>query len=127
MFKGKSVSLENLAKTFEEAFSHQATVRPVILDVGSVTMNNVALQNDQLKIECNKALDILDWLSKSGALVLDQCSIHVFVGVNHDFQKSLMDSIVQENRNPIAEMHETLVKTAQLCHGKRLLVKRDLP
>ena len=45
--------------------------------------------------EKNSALDLLDALTQSGALCLEDVSLHVLIGVTHCFDKTLVDTILQ--------------------------------
>jgi serine/threonine protein kinase len=59
-----------------------------------------------------KALDLLDALSRSGTLGISEAELHVIVAVTHHFDKSLLNTVVQDNLYPI---HEALQATRILC------------
>lgn len=45
--------------------------------------------------ERNKAFDLLDALTKSGALSVDQASLHVIIASTHCFDKTIINTLVQ--------------------------------
>jgi hypothetical protein len=60
-----------------------------------------SLGKDELRTEKNKAFDLLDALSKSGALPLGNCQLHVLIVVTHCFDRTLMETVFRDNVNPI--------------------------
>lgn len=51
-----------------------------------------------------KAFDLLDALSRSGALSVDHASLHIVIAATHCFDKTLMDTVIQDNVNPIEKV-----------------------
>ncbi len=47
--------------------------------------------------ERQKCFDLLDALTKSGALPIDYASLHVVIAATHCFDKTLMNTIIQGN------------------------------
>ena len=76
------------------------------------------ITSDRLKSEKNKAFDLLDALTKSGALVLEGCSVHVVIGSTHCFDLSLMALLVQDNVNPIEVMERSAAIVASVIHQR---------
>ena len=58
------------------------------------------LKEDQRK-ERSRAFDLLDALSKSGGLTLKGCTLHIVVAATHCFDLDLLNTVVQDNINPI--------------------------
>ncbi len=97
-----------------------AKLRPTILKVGdnwkhkfkksilSKEATRVMNEQDQSK-EKNKAMDLLDALSKSGALSLDTVELHIVVVSTHCFEKTVVDTVIQENENPIEHIERSLL------------------
>jgi hypothetical protein len=70
------------------------------------------------KTEKNKAFDLLDALTKSGALAIDEASLHVVIAATHGFDRTLLDTVIQDNVNPIEKVERSLVIVGSLIHGR---------
>merc|ERR1712137_205345 len=66
--------------------------------------------------EKNKAFDLLDALTKSGALQIDCASFHVVVAATHCFDKTLLNTIVQKNVNPIEKVERSALIVSSTIH-----------
>ena len=77
--------------------------------------------------ERNKAYDLLDALSKSGVLEIDCASLHVILAATHCFDKSLMNTVIQDNVNPIEKVERSSLIIATSIHEKNAaqLVNED--
>ena len=71
--------------------------------------------DDQSTEKC-AAFDLLDALTKSGALVMHSASLHVVIAATHCFDKSLMDTVVQGNVNPIERVERSALIMASTIH-----------
>ena len=70
------------------------------------------------KSEKNKAFDLIDALSRSGSLALQQTSLHVVLAATHCFDVDLINTVVQDNVNPIARVETSELILASTIHGK---------
>ena len=88
---------------------------------------STTLYESQQKVEKNKAFDLLDALSRSGSLDVDDAFLHVFIAATHCFDKSLMDTIILDNVNPIEKVQRSLLIVSQTIHDAPLqsLIKSD--
>ncbi len=68
--------------------------------------------------ERNKAFDLLDALSKSGALVFEDASLHVVIAATHSFDRTLLDTVIQGNINPIEKVERSLMIMASTIHRR---------
>jgi hypothetical protein len=80
--------------------------------------NERSLRTDEQGEEKAKAFDLLDALSRSGVLSIEAASLHVVLAATHCFDKTMMDTIVQENVNPIEPVERSMLIVAGVVHGK---------
>lgn len=70
------------------------------------------------KTEKHRAFDLLDALSKSGALPIDDASLHVVLAATHCFDKTLLDTVIQDNVNPIEKVERSLMIVGTTVHAR---------
>jgi hypothetical protein len=63
------------------------------------------------------AFDLLDALSKSGALNIDQADLHVVIAATHVFDKSVLETVIQNNINPIEKVERSMLLMASTIHA----------
>eukprot|EP01033_Poteriospumella_lacustris_P003216 gene3216-2367_t len=128
-----------LDAAFDELDPHQHAVRPTILHTGATwefvkqkplavsggsngtasaaappkTLVNEAMQGRHR----NKAYDLLDAITRSGGLTLEDCELHVVIAATHAFDRSLMNTLVQANENPIEDVERSSAILASTLHA----------
>ena len=120
-----------IPKTLETNFDVQncGSVRPTIIKVGpSFTKKSqmgllqqpttTSLDSDQQKTEKNKALDLLDALSRSGELIMDESSIHIVIVSTQCFDQTLINQVIQRDCNPIDLIERSTLVMAKAVHEK---------
>lgn len=119
-----------LDRKFEE-LDEDSALRPTIIDVGPVwqkksqkgllsTPDTETLANDQQLLEKVKAFDLLDSLSRSGVLSIDQAELHVIIASTHCFDKNVVDTVIQDNVNPIEKVERSTLIVATTIHNKHV-------
>eukprot|EP00012_Vannella_robusta_P001713 CAMPEP_0206186944 /NCGR_PEP_ID=MMETSP0166-20121206/2702_1 /ASSEMBLY_ACC=CAM_ASM_000260 /TAXON_ID=95228 /ORGANISM="Vannella robusta, Strain DIVA3 518/3/11/1/6" /LENGTH=889 /DNA_ID=CAMNT_0053602421 /DNA_START=1 /DNA_END=2667 /DNA_ORIENTATION=- len=85
--------------------------------------STLTMNREEQHQSTQQAFDLLDSLSRSGILDMIEAQFHVILAVNHCFDKTLMNSLVQDNVNPIEKLERsTLIVTSTLhsCSYKDL-------
>jgi len=67
--------------------------------------------------ERKRTFDLLDALTKSGCLGIDQAALHVVIAATHCFDKTLMNTLIQDNINPIEKVERSSLIVASTIHG----------
>merc|ERR1712224_375431 len=62
------------------------------------------LSKNQIASEKNRAFDLLDALSRSGCLSIPFSELHILICVTHRFDKNVMETLIQDNINPIEKL-----------------------
>eukprot|EP01082_Thalassiosira_pseudonana_P012433 g11301.t1 g11301 contig5:555219-557969(+) len=113
--------------TAVEKAGKETALRSTIIKTADVWMRNrqenlltamkeQTLHPDDLKMEMKKAFDLLDALTRSGALPIKCSQLHVVVAVTHGFEEDLMNTIIQDNVNPIEKIEmSTLLFASAIC------------
>jgi hypothetical protein len=103
-------------------------LRPTILNTGPTWTKSSkksllspavssSLYNEEQRKERERAFDLLDALTKSGFLQLDDAALHVVIAATHCFDKSLVHTVIQDNINPIEKVERSSLIMASTIHG----------
>eukprot|EP00475_Leptophrys_vorax_P043016 TRINITY_DN8150_c0_g1_i1.p1 TRINITY_DN8150_c0_g1~~TRINITY_DN8150_c0_g1_i1.p1 ORF type:complete len:920 (-),score=216.91 TRINITY_DN8150_c0_g1_i1:129-2636(-) len=86
-----------------------------------------SLNSSKIDEEKDRAFDLLDALSRSGGLPFDEASLHVFIGMSHCFDQTVLDTLIKKNVNPIERVEQTCLLVASTIHEKPVkeLIKDD--
>merc|ERR1712137_571668 len=74
------------------------------------------LTPELLKEEKNKTFDLLDALTRSGNLAVDDASMHVILASTHCFDQTLMNTVIQQNKDPIEKIEKSILIVASTIH-----------
>ena len=110
-----------------EAFDEDGALRPTIINPGDVWSRTASkgllaapttatMSSKEQKDEKNRAFDLLDALSRSGALPIEHASLHVVIAATHCFDKTLLDTVIQGNVNPIEKVERSVMLVATTVH-----------
>jgi len=75
------------------------------------------MSSDDQRVERNKAFDLLDALSRSGDVPMSHSELHVIIASTHCFDKSVVNTVVQDNVNPIEKIERSNLLVASQIHG----------
>ena len=67
-----------------------------------------------------QAFDLLDALTKSGAISLTDASLHVLVAATHVFDRSVLETLVQRDVNPLEKLQRSVLVMLQTLHARPL-------
>jgi len=115
-----------------ERFDEDSALRPTIMKVGKVwekssqaallaDPSTSSLNTDEQRNEKDRAYDLLDALSRSGCLSIDDASLHVVLSATHRFDQTLMDTIIQQNVNPIEKVERSTLIVASTIQNKEVV------
>jgi len=110
-----------------EKLDNDNCLRPTILKPGNVwskrekkkllaDFTSRTLHGDEQRKEKNAAFDLLDALTKSGGLPVEHASLHILVAATHQFDKTVTETIVQDNVNPIDKVERSMLIMASTVH-----------
>ncbi|CAB9506705.1 expressed unknown protein [Seminavis robusta] len=110
-----------------ESFDKDGALRTMTLKTGDewtrvrqenllTKMKTSKLKAGDKKTESNKALDLLDALSRSGSLPIACGELHVIVGVRHSFEQNVMATVIEENVNPIEKVDYSSLLISSTVH-----------
>lgn len=74
------------------------------------------LGREEQKKEKDAAFDLLDALTKSGAVPIEAASLHIVVAATHCFDKTITETVVQDNVNPIDKVERSTLIMAGTIH-----------
>jgi hypothetical protein len=112
-----------------EAFDEDSALRPTRIRTGEVWTRKTQkrllskltmslMPPDEQRSAKNQAFDLLDALSRSGALPITSAELHVMVAATHCFDKSLLETVIQDNVNPIEKLERSALIVASTIHGE---------
>ncbi len=118
----------DLDRKFED-IDEDGALRPTIINPGDVWTKTsqkgllsgaaeATLTDDEQRTERDRAFDLLDALSRSGALTIEEASLHVVIAATHCFDKTLVDTVIQDNVNPIEKVERSLMIVATTIHDR---------
>ena len=111
-----------------EALDEDGALRPTIIkpaEPWSKTSQNGkllekpttrSLGGDDLEAEKVAAFDLIDALTRSGALPFEHAALHVVIAATHCFDRSVVETVVRANRNPIEKVERSALILAETIH-----------
>lgn len=113
-------------RRFEE-LDLDGALRPTIITPGSTWTkkeqkallaqpSTSSLSPSEQTSEKDAAFDLLDALTKSGALTVKHASLHIIVAATHCFDKTIIETVVQDNINPIEKVERSSLVMASTVH-----------
>jgi len=110
-----------------EALDVDGALRPTIVEIGKnwrkktqksllASPEERTLNIEDQSRERNQAFDLLDALSRSGCLSFDHASLHLVLASTHCFDKTLINTVIQDNVNPIEKVECSTLIVATTIH-----------
>lgn len=110
-----------------EKFASDSALRPTIIKVSGCWQKRSkqgllapetsdVLWPEQQKQQKDAAFDLLDAITKSGALPLTHASLHIVIASTHCFDKTVMETVIQDNLNPIDRVARSTLVMASTVH-----------
>lgn len=113
-----------------ETLDTDGTLRPTIITPGDcwtvreqtallqASTTTRILRSSAQKKEKDAAFDLLDALTKSGSVPLENASLHIVVAATHCFDKTVTETVVQDSVNPIDKVERSMLIMATTVHQK---------
>jgi hypothetical protein len=83
-----------------------------------LTHSTQSLAVAEQKLEKQACFDFLDALTKSGQLSVEGATLHVVMAATHCFDKNVINTLVQDNVNPIDKVERSQLIIASTIHNK---------
>eukprot|EP00932_Pfiesteria_piscicida_P017295 SRR837773.4180.p1 GENE.SRR837773.4180~~SRR837773.4180.p1 ORF type:complete len:572 (+),score=225.50 SRR837773.4180:249-1718(+) len=110
-----------------ERFDTDSALRPTIITPGEVWRkreqrallakpSELSMAEDEQKRAKDEAFDLLDALTKSGGLPVEHASLHVVVAATHCFDRTVTETVIQDNANPIEKVERSALIMASTVH-----------
>merc|ERR1712216_919968 len=117
---------KEMDRQFEE-FDEDNALRPTVIGLGKVWTKKAQkaliaprttseLGSEAQKTEKDAAFDLLDALTRSGAIPVECASLHVVVAATHSFEQTLLETVVQQGVNPIQKVEQSALMMASVVH-----------
>ena len=111
-----------------EKLDEDSAMHPTIINIGAQWTKKYQkallappatdyLDKTKQESERNRAFDLLDALSRSGVLPVDEASLHVVIASTHTFDKTVMKTVIQDNINPIEKVEKSTLIIASTIHS----------
>jgi len=112
-----------------ESLDEDNCLRPTIVKPGDLWIKKAQasllaarttqhIDGDAQKVEKDRAFALLDAITKSGALPLDHAQLHVVVAATHAFEKSVTETVIQDNMSPIEKAERSTLILAKTVHER---------
>jgi hypothetical protein len=75
------------------------------------------LSDRDREAEKHKAMDLLKALSRSGSLPIIQSELHVIISMSHCFDKNIVETVIEDNTNPIQKVEKSMLMLGSVIHG----------
>jgi len=114
-----------------ERLDEDSALRPTIMKVGQNWQKTsqaalladpatAALSTDDQKNAKDRAYDLLDSMSRSGCLSIEEAQLHIVLAATHSFDKTLMDTVIQQNVNPIEKVERSTLILASTIQNREV-------
>lgn len=124
-------ALSNKLQNYFDQYSSSQSIRPGIIRTGPIwkkqhqenfftPSREIQFNSEEQRKEKQRAFDLLDALTRSGGLTIDDATVHVILASSHYFPQSLLDTVIQKNLNPLIKLEETTLLMSRVIHNKEI-------
>ena len=117
---GPPNNLHLARKLMNDIEKYDKTLRPTTIKVDELGINNGTLTLANLIAEKQKAIDLLDLISRSGSLDVSNASLHILFSATHKFEKTLLKTVIRRNVDPLKRLVKSAEIMAAAIHNKEL-------
>jgi hypothetical protein len=129
------VALPDTLQAVMGALPREVQARPVVLKLAPTwsrtrregllaSPTTASLDTDDQRTLRGEAFDLLDALTRSGALVYEDVDVHVVVEVSSSFTRSVVATVIEENVNVLDRVEQLGLTVVSALHGVPLQALR---
>lgn len=124
-------ALPTLLQNYFDRHGSSQSIRPGIIRTGPIWQkrhqDNFFTPSREIQFNLedqqrnkHRAFDLLDALTRSGGLTIDDASVHVILASSHYFPQTLLETVIERNMNPLIKLEESTLLMSSIIHNKKI-------